>query len=105
MAERVKTVKTEIRDLFRRPLEPIELNRLDAVVIDPPRAGAKAQIAALAASTVSRIASVSCNPVTFARDAAVLVASGYSLEWVQVIDQFRWSAHVELVAAFSRNRR
>lgn len=103
MAQGLKTVNTAVRDLFRRPLEPVELNKFDAVVIDPPRAGAKAQFEALAASSVARIAAVSCNPVTFARDAAILVAAGYQIDWIQVIDQFRWSPHVELVAAFSRS--
>lgn len=98
----LKRVTTEARDLFRRPLLPPELNRFDAVVIDPPRAGAEAQARALAASAVPRIAAVSCNPVSFARDAAILVAGGYRLATVQVVDQFRWSGHVELAAAFRR---
>ncbi|XDA98202.1 class I SAM-dependent RNA methyltransferase [Sulfitobacter sp. LCG007] len=98
----LKKVTTETRDLFRRPLRAAEFRDAQAVVIDPPRAGAAAQIAELAEADVPRIAHVSCNPVTFARDAAVLVRSGHSLDWVQVVDQFRWSAHVELVAAFSR---
>jgi len=71
-------------------------------VIDPPRAGAAAQVAALAASDVARIVHVSCNPDTFARDAATLVAGGYAMGPVTVVDQFRWSPHVELVAAFAR---
>ena len=95
-------VRTEVRDLFRRPLMAEELRGFDGVVIDPPRAGAEAQATQLAASPVPRIAAVSCNPVTFARDAQILVAGGYALDWVQVIDQFRWSSHVELVAGFSR---
>ncbi len=95
-------VTCEARDLFRRPLLPAELARFDAAVIDPPRAGAEAQARALAASGVARIAAVSCNPVTFARDAQILVAGGYSLGTVQVVDQFRWSGHVELVASFVR---
>jgi 23S rRNA (uracil1939-C5)-methyltransferase len=98
----LKRVTTETRDLFRRPLLPDELERFDAAVIDPPRAGAEAQIAALADSGVARIAMVSCNPVTFARDAATLCNAGYDLTWVQVVDQFRWSSHVEVVAAFTR---
>lgn len=99
-AEGLKRVSVEARDLFRRPLEPDEFKGFDAVVIDPPRAGAETQTARLAASGVPVIAAVSCNPVTFARDARVLVQAGYQLDWVQVIDQFRWSAHVELVARF-----
>jgi 23S rRNA (uracil1939-C5)-methyltransferase len=101
-ADGLRRVTVEARDLFRRPLEPDELARFDAVVIDPPRAGAEAQTATLAASRVPVIAAVSCNPVTFARDARVLLAAGYRLDWVQVVDQFRWSAHVELAARFSR---
>ncbi len=100
-AEGLKRVTVETRDLFRRPLEPDEFKGVDAVVIDPPRAGAEAQVAALALARVPVIASVSCNPVTFARDARVLVAAGYVLDWVQVVDQFRWSSHVELVARFA----
>lgn len=98
----LKKVTTEARDLFRRPLLPDELRAFGAVVIDPPRAGAEAQIAELAASGVPVIAHVACNPVTFARDARVLVQAGYRLDWMQVVDQFRWSAHVELAARFSR---
>ncbi|WP_334192209.1 class I SAM-dependent RNA methyltransferase [Pararhodobacter sp.] len=98
----LKRVTTEARDLFRRPLMPDELKRFDAVVIDPPRAGAEAQVAELAQARVPVIAHVSCNPVTFARDAKVLIGAGYRLDWVQVVDQFRWSAHVELAARFSQ---
>lgn len=98
----LKRVTTEARDLFRRPLEPDELKGFDAVVIDPPRAGAEAQVKALARSAVPVIAMVSCNPVTFARDARLLIAAGYSVEEVEVVDQFRWSAHVELAARFTR---
>ena len=92
----------EARDLFRRPLEPDEFKGVEAVVIDPPRAGAEAQCATLARSQVPVIAMVSCNPVTFARDARALVSAGYRLDWVQVVDQFRWSAHVELAARLSK---
>ncbi len=95
-------ISTETRDLFRRPLEPDELRGFTGAVIDPPRAGAEAQTDRLAQSTVPVIAAVSCNPVTFARDAKALVAKGYRLDWVQVVDQFRWSTHVELVARLSR---
>ncbi len=101
-AQGLKKVTAETRDLFRRPLEPDEFKNMDAVVIDPPRAGAEAQTATLARSGVPVIAAVSCNPATFARDAKVLMAAGYSLDWVQPVDQFRWSAHVELAAKFSR---
>ena len=97
-AEGLKQVSTQARDLFRDPLLPDELARFDAVVIDPPRAGAEAQVAQLARARVPRIAHVSCNPVTFARDCATLVQAGYRLGPVTVVDQFRWSTHVEVVA-------
>lgn len=96
----LRTLTTEVRDLFRRPLLPDELARFDAAVIDPPRAGAERQVTELIAAKLPLIASVSCNPVTFARDAAALVAGGYAMGPVQVVDQFRWSAHVELAAGF-----
>lgn len=98
----LKAVTTETRDLFRRPLVPLELKKYGAVVIDPPRAGAKAQTEELVKSDISVIGSVSCNPVTFARDARILADGGFTLDWVQPVDQFRWSGHVELVARFSR---
>lgn len=101
-AEGLRRVTTEVRDLYRRPLEPDEFKGVEAVVIDPPRAGAEAQTRTLARSKIPVIAAVSCNPVTFARDAKILINSGYSLDWVQVVDQFRWSSHVELAARFSR---
>ena len=104
-AQGLHRVSTETRDLFRRPLEPDEFKGFDAVVIDPPRAGAEAQTATLARSRVPVIAAVSCNPVTFARDARLLTEAGYVLDWVQAVDQFRWAAHVELVARFSLPRR
>ena len=97
-----RLIAVEHRDLYRRPLTSKELANFDAVVLDPPRAGAAEQIAQLAASTVPRIAYVSCNPATFARDAEALVGGGYKLEWAQPVGQFRWSTHVELVSAFSR---
>ena len=100
MAEGLKHVTHEVRDLFRNPLLPEDLERFDAAVIDPPRAGAEAQVAELARAGIPRIAFVSCNPVTFARDAATLDAAGYAMDWLQVVDQFRWSTHVELVASF-----
>ena len=98
----LRRVTTEARDLFRRPLEIDELRHFDAAVIDPPRAGAEAQIKTLAASEIGTIAMVSCNPVTFARDAKTLIDAGFAMAWVQVVDQFRWSAHVEVVARFTR---
>lgn len=98
----LKTLETQKRDLFRNPVLPEDFKKFNAVVIDPPRAGAKAQCEELAKTGIPRIAFVSCNPVTFARDAKILVNAGYTIEWVQVIDQFRWSAHVELVALFTK---
>ena len=94
--------KVDHRDLYRRPLDKGELKSFDAVVLDPPRAGAVEQVALLASSAVGRIAYVSCNPATFARDARILVDGGYRLAWVQPVGQFRWSTHVELAACFSR---
>jgi 23S rRNA (uracil1939-C5)-methyltransferase len=94
----LKPITTEARDLFRRPLLPDELAKYDAVVIDPPRAGAEAQTHEIAKAQVPTIAAVSCNPVTFARDAKSLIDAGYRLDWVQPVDQFRWSPHVELAA-------
>ena len=90
------------RDLFRRPLTPEELNRFAAVVIDPPRAGAREQVMQLAASSVPVIAYVSCNPASFARDAVHLVGGGYRLDQVRPVGQFRWSTHVEMVGIFRR---
>lgn len=95
-------VVTEHRDLFRRPLIASELNRFGAVILDPPRAGAEEQIRHLATSSVPRIAYVSCNPASFARDAKLLVDGGYRLEWVQPVGQFRWSTHVEVAGSFRR---
>ncbi|MCP3729007.1 class I SAM-dependent RNA methyltransferase [Sphingomonas sp. MG17] len=97
-----RQVFAEHRDLFRRPLVPQELDRFDAVVLDPPRAGAKEQIEHLAASKVPVIAYVSCNPSTFSRDAETLCKGGYRLDWVLPVGQFRWSTHAELAAKFSR---
>ena len=90
------------RDLYRRPFTSAELDAHDAIVLDPPRSGALEQIKQIAASAVPRIAYVSCNPATFARDAELLVAGGYRLDWVRPVGQFRWSTHVELAGAFSR---
>jgi 23S rRNA (uracil1939-C5)-methyltransferase len=95
-------IAIEHRDLYRRPLNASELDRFDAIVLDPPRAGAAEQVTQLATASVRRIAYVSCNPATFARDAKVLVDGGYALDWVRPVGQFRWSTHVELAACFSR---
>jgi 23S rRNA (uracil1939-C5)-methyltransferase len=90
------------RDLFRSPLMPDELNRFDAVLLDPPRAGARAQVAEIAASTLGRVVYVSCNPSSWARDAAVLAQAGFRLVKLRPVGQFRWSTHVELVSLFER---
>lgn len=99
---KLKPLTTERRDLFRRPLLASELDKYDAVVLDPPRAGAQAQAAELAKSRVPRIAFVSCSPASFARDARMLVDGGYRLVSVTPVDQFLWSAHVELIGVFVR---
>jgi 23S rRNA (uracil1939-C5)-methyltransferase len=98
----LKPVEAEIRDLFRRPLTAAELKRFDAVVFDPPRQGALMQARELAASGVACIVAVSCNPGTFARDASELVRGGYRLLEVAPVDQFRYAAHVEIVARFEK---
>ncbi|MCK0141381.1 class I SAM-dependent RNA methyltransferase [Aliiroseovarius sp. F20344] len=95
-------ITTETRDLFRNPLYAEDLNRFDAAVIDPPRAGAEAQIAQIAASNLPVVAMVSCSAVSFARDAKILLDAGFEMDWVQVVDQFRWSTHTEQVAYFRR---
>jgi 23S rRNA (uracil1939-C5)-methyltransferase len=95
-------MSVEHRDLYRRPLDANELKRFEAVVLDPPRSGAGQQVEQLVMSTVGRVAYVSCNPSTFARDGKALVDGGYALEWVRPVGQFRWSTHVELAACFSR---
>ena len=98
----LKPVTTLARDLFRDPLAPVELQPFDAVVFDPPRAGAEAQARELARSKVKTVVAVSCEPKTFARDAAIFIAGGYRLESVTPVDQFAWSAHVEVVGVFKR---
>jgi 23S rRNA (uracil1939-C5)-methyltransferase len=98
----LKPVKAEARDLFRRPLVPQELRDYDTVVFDPPRQGAQAQAAQLAASKVPVVVAVSCNVTTFVRDAKILIDGGYGIEDVTPVDQFRHTPHVELVARFSR---
>lgn len=104
-ASGLRPVKTLRRDLMREPLSPLELNAFDAVLFDPPRAGAYAQAKTLAASRVPKVVAVSCNPATFARDARVLLDGGFSLERVVPADQFVFSAHVELVAVFARQKK
>ncbi|WP_045835576.1 class I SAM-dependent RNA methyltransferase [Hyphomicrobium sp. 99] len=98
----LKPITATVRDLFREPLSPLELNEHDAVVFDPPRAGAEAQSQRLVRSKVKTVVAVSCNPATLARDARHLVDAGYKIESVTPIDQFLYSAHVEVVAIFRR---
>lgn len=98
----LKPVKAEVRDLFRRPLLPHELNEADVVVFDPPRQGALAQVQQIAASKVRTVIAVSCNAQTFARDARILIDAGYHIGTVTPVDQFRHTPHVELVARFTR---
>ncbi len=98
----LKPVTAKMRDLMREAMVPVELKDFDAVVFDPPRAGAEAQARQLAKSKVPVVVAVSCEPKTFARDAAILIAGGYRLEKLTPVDQFAWSNHVELVGAFRR---
>jgi 23S rRNA (uracil1939-C5)-methyltransferase len=98
----LKPIKAETRDLFRRPLMPQELRDYDAIVFDPPRQGAQAQVKQLALSKIPVVVAVSCNVATFARDALILIDGGYGIESVTPVDQFRHTPHVELVARFKR---
>jgi 23S rRNA (uracil1939-C5)-methyltransferase len=101
----LRPLAAETRDLFRRPLRPDELARFDAALLDPPRAGALEQARALAASALPAVVSISCNAMTFARDARILINGGFAIEAVTPLDQFRFSPHVEIAAVFSRPRR
>ena len=98
----LKPVTTLVRDLAREPLTEKELSEFDCVVIDPPRNGARSQCENLAWSDVPLIIAVSCNPATFARDAAILIDGGYQISAVTPVDQFAWTGHVEVIATFSR---
>ncbi|HWL57843.1 MAG TPA: class I SAM-dependent RNA methyltransferase [Paracoccus sp. (in: a-proteobacteria)] len=98
----LRRITTEIRDLARRPLLPDEL-AYDAIVIDPPRAGAEAQARQIALSSVPKIAWISCDPVSFARDARILAEKNFAIARLYIVDQFRWSPHVETVAEFRRS--
>jgi 23S rRNA (uracil1939-C5)-methyltransferase len=100
----LKPVKAETRDLFRRPLMPQELRDYDAIVFDPPRQGAQAQVQQLALSKIPVVVAVSCNAATFARDARILIDGGYRIEGVTPVDQFRHTPHMELIARFIRGR-
>lgn len=99
----LKTVTQEARDLFRSPLRADELEGFDAVVFDPPRAGAKEQAAQIAASKVPSVLAVSCNPATLARDLRLLIDGGYKLKSVQPVDQFLFSPHIEVIAQLERS--
>ena len=101
-AQGLRQITAEARDLFRRPLSPYDIKGVDAIVFDPPRAGAADQTAQIAGTKASVVVGVSCNPATFARDARTLIDAGFRLETVTPIDQFLWSAHVELVGVFRR---
>lgn len=101
----LRQVTTERRDLFRRPLTVKELERFDGLVFDPPRAGAEDQARQLVRSSIPKVAAVSCNPTTLARDLAILVAGGYRVISVTPIDQFLWSSHVEAVALLEKPKR
>ncbi|WP_321335642.1 RNA methyltransferase [Breoghania sp.] len=101
-ASGLKTISQDVRDLFRSPLRPEELDGFDAVVFDPPRAGAKEQAAQLALSKVKTVVAVSCNPATLARDLRTLIDGGYALKWVLPVDQFLFSPHIEVVALLTR---
>jgi 23S rRNA (uracil1939-C5)-methyltransferase len=101
-AQKLKPIRTDSRNLYTSPLVPPELKEFDGVVLDPPRAGAEAQVRNLARSTVTRIAYVSCDPDSFARDAKALCDAGFTLENVSPVDQFKFSHHVEIVGCFSR---
>jgi 23S rRNA (uracil1939-C5)-methyltransferase len=100
----IKPVETRARDLMREPLSRMELGAFDAVVLDPPRAGAKAQAEALTRARVPVVCAVSCNPATLARDCRILVDGGYTIERVLPVDQFLWSPHVEAVAVLRRGK-
>ncbi|MGZ3256521.1 MAG: class I SAM-dependent RNA methyltransferase, partial [Croceibacterium sp.] len=97
-----RAVEAVHRDLFRNPMRAEELHGFDGVVLDPPRAGAREQVAQIAQSGVARVVYVSCNPSSWARDAAVLRDAGYRLAELRPVGQFRWSTHVELASLFVR---
>lgn len=98
----IKPLKAEVRDLMHEPLVASELKEFDAVVFDPPRAGAEAQAKQLAKSNVKTVVAVSCDPASFARDAEILVGGGYKMKSLTAVDQFKWTSHVEIVGSFSR---
>jgi 23S rRNA (uracil1939-C5)-methyltransferase len=98
----LRPVTAQVRDLFRAPLVVAELNAFDGIVLDPPRAGAEAQVRLIAKSQVKLLVYVACDVQTFARDAAILAEGGYKLEKVFPVDQFKWTAHLEMVGWFKK---
>ncbi len=99
----IKPIDTQVRNLYKNPILENELDKFDSVILDPPRCGALEQYKILARSSIKNIVAVSCNPVTFARDAEILVRRGFKVRWVKLIDQFRWSHHIEVMANFKKN--
>ena len=95
-------VTVEVRNLFNAPLITEQFADFDMAILDPPRRGAAAQCQTLAKADIAKIAMISCNPPSFARDASILINAGFRLEWVQVIDQFLFSNHLEIIGAFRR---
>jgi 23S rRNA (uracil1939-C5)-methyltransferase len=98
----LKPIEAQKRNLFREPLAASELDGIDFVLFDPPRQGAEAQVKEIAASRCRRVIALSCDPVTFTRDASILAAGGYTLAQVLPVDQFQWSSHLEIAALFTR---
>ena len=98
-----QVVPAKVRDLFRQPLPYDELDKFDVVVLDPPRAGAFEQVKQIALSKCKKVVYVSCNPASFARDAQELINAGYKMERITPVDQFVFSAHLEIVACFMKN--
>jgi 23S rRNA (uracil1939-C5)-methyltransferase len=98
----LKQVTTLRRDLLRTPMSSLEMKKFDAAVIDPPRSGARLQAEQIARAPIRRLAYVSCDPASFARDVKVLVEHGFTLTRITPVDQFRWSPHVEVVGAMER---
>ncbi len=98
----IKQLTTELRDLFLRPMLPHELNEYDAAIIDPPRIGAHQQIEEVVNSDLQKVVMVSCNPITFSRDAATLVSAGFQMGALTPVDQFLYSSHLEIISTFTR---
>ena len=98
----IKPIDTQVRNLYKKPILETELEKFDSVIFDPPRGGAQEQCKILARSDIKNIVAVSCNPVTFARDAEILVRGGFEITWIKLVDQFRWSHHIEVMANFKR---